>query len=133
GDRRFSRWALPVGPAGAKSLRPEPRTPDHHDTSPGPPILQFEDALVAAQLAGDVAALDQLLDDALHFTGLGGQVFSKADDLAAHRSGALRITRMQALDRHLTLLGSTVVVSALMDAEATVGGVVHASRLRYTR
>ena len=52
------------------------------------PILVYETALVAARLTGDVAALDRLLDDELHFTGLGGQVFTKADDLAAPSLGA---------------------------------------------
>jgi len=38
------------------------------------PILSFETALVEAQLTGDVAALERLLDDELYFTGLGGRV-----------------------------------------------------------
>ena len=97
------------------------------------PILSFESALVEAQLTGDVAALDRLLDDNLYFTGLGGGVFSKADDLAAHRSGQLRITKMRPLDRHITSLGPVVVVSVLMDAEAMVGGVANVATLRYTR
>jgi ketosteroid isomerase-like protein len=97
------------------------------------PILSFEAALVDAQLTGDIAALDRLLDDELYFTGLAGRVFSKADDLAAHRSGQLRITKMNPLERHITALGTTVVVSVLMDAEATVAGLPNAAKLRYTR
>jgi Domain of unknown function (DUF4440) len=97
------------------------------------PILSFEAALVEAQLTGDVAALDRLLDEGLYFIGLGGRVYSKADDLAAHRSGHLRITKMRPLQHHVTALGSVAVVSVLMDAEAIVGGAVTATRLRYTR
>jgi ketosteroid isomerase-like protein len=97
------------------------------------PILSFEAALVDAQLTGDVAALDRLLDEDLYFTGLGGRVYSKADDLAAHRSGHLRITKMRPLQRHVTALGSVAVVSVLMDAEAIVGGEANVTRLRYTR
>jgi hypothetical protein len=97
------------------------------------PIVSFEAALVEAQLTGDVAALDRLLDEELYFTGLGGRVYSKADDLAAHRSGQLRITKMRPLQRHVTALGSVAVVSVLMDAEAIVDGVLNATRLRYTR
>ena len=73
------------------------------------PILVYETALVAARLTGDVAALDRLLDDELHFTGLGGQVFTKADDLAAHRSGHLRITKMRPVERHIISLGPVTV------------------------
>jgi len=97
------------------------------------PILSFETALVEAQLTGDVAALERLLDDELYFTGLGGRVYSKADDLAAHRSGQLRITKMRPLERHITALGPVVVVSVLMDAEAIVAGVANVATLRYTR
>lgn len=97
------------------------------------PILIFEAALVEAQLTADVATLERLLADELHFTGLGGRAYSKADDLAAHRSGQLRITKMRALDRHITDLGSVTVVSVLMDAEAIVAGVVNVATLRYTR
>lgn len=97
------------------------------------PIIPCEDALVRAQLTGNVSELDRLLDDALCFVGLGGNVFSKADDIAAHRSGVIRITKMEALDRRITTLGSVVVVTTLMDAAATVEGVNSAGRLRYTR
>jgi len=53
-----------------------------------------EAALRKAQLEGDVTALEQLIDDALHFTGPDGSVFWKADDLDAHREGWVRITRL---------------------------------------
>ncbi|MBA2707894.1 MAG: nuclear transport factor 2 family protein [Gemmatimonadaceae bacterium] len=53
-----------------------------------------EAALRKAQLGGDVAALEQLVDDALVFTGPDGAVFGKADDLDAHREGWIRITRL---------------------------------------
>jgi len=48
------------------------------------PILFFEAALVEAQLTGDVAA---------------------------HRSGQLRITKMRPLEHHITSLGPVTVVS----------------------
>ena len=97
------------------------------------PILAFEVALVNAQLTCNLAELERLLDDELYFTGLDGGVFSKADDLAAHRSGQLRVTKMRPLERHITSLDSVVVVSVLMDAEAKVAGATQAAILRYTR
>lgn len=97
------------------------------------PVLAFEAALVDAQLAGDVAALDRLLDERLHFIGLDGRAFSKADDLAAHRSGRIRITRMRVIDRHIVPLDDVAVVLVLMDSEAVVDGTVTVARLRYTR
>jgi Domain of unknown function (DUF4440) len=109
------------------------KVPAMRDVLPDHPILAFEAALVQAQLTGDVEALDRLLDDDLYFTGLEGQSFSKQDDLAAHRSGQIRVTKMLPLDRHITSLGSATVVSVLMDAEAVIAGVPTAARIRYTR
>jgi hypothetical protein len=112
---------------------PAGRLPQETTLNQDHPIVGFEAALVQAQLGGDVAGLDRLLDDEMYFTGLDGRVFTKADDLAAHRSGQLRVTRMRVLDRHITSLGPVVVVSVLMDAEASVAGVTQAASLRYTR
>lgn len=96
-------------------------------------ILACEAELRQAQLAGDVSALDRLLDDLLLFTSVDGTLASKSDDLSLHRSGRLRITRMDPTDRHLLHLGATSVVSVRMDAEAIINGVPLAATLRYTR
>ena len=97
------------------------------------PILECEAALRQAQLTGDVDALDRLLDDALVFTTLEGTIVGKADDLSIHKSGRLRITRMDPSDMHIVRLGTTVVVSVRMEAEATFDGVPARDALRYTR
>lgn len=97
------------------------------------PILALEEELRRAQLAGDVAALDRLLDDALLFTGIDGRLYTKRDDLALHRSGKLRITRMDPGERHIVRLGAVVVVNVRMEAAATVDGVEESGPLRYTR
>ena len=96
-------------------------------------ILAREEELRQAQLSGDVAALDRLIDDALVFTALDGRVVGKADDLALHRSGRLRITRMDPADRHILHLGPVVVVSVLMQASAILDGGEVSGPLRYTR
>ena len=61
-------------------------------TSTPPPtadgLRQAERRLQAAQLAGDVVALDHLLDDHLVAIGPDGSRYTKDDDLAAHRSGS---------------------------------------------
>jgi ketosteroid isomerase-like protein len=96
-------------------------------------ILAREEELRQAQLSGDVAALDRLIDDALVFTALDGRVVGKADDLALHRSGRLRITRMDPADRHILHLGTVAVVSVLMQASAILDGGEVSGPLRYTR
>jgi hypothetical protein len=96
-------------------------------------ILACEAELRHAQLTGDVAVLDRLLDDLLVFTNIDGTIASKSDDLSSHRSGRLRITRMDPSDRHLLHLGATSVVSVQMNAEAIMNGVPVTATLRYTR
>ncbi len=96
-------------------------------------ILACEAELRDAQLTGDVAILDRLLDDALVFTSYDGTLARKHDDLSMHRSGRMRITRMDPADRHMTHLGATSVVSVLMHAEAVIDGAPVAAALRYTR
>jgi ketosteroid isomerase-like protein len=87
----------------------------------------------ARQLAGDAAVLDRFLDDLLVVITVDGTLASKSDDLSLHRSGRLRITRMDPSDRHLLHLGETSVVSVRMDAEAVMNGQPVTATLRYTR
>jgi ketosteroid isomerase-like protein len=96
-------------------------------------ILACEAELRNAQLTGDVAVLDRLLDDLPVFTNIDGTLSSKSDDLSLHRSGRLRITRMDPSDRQLLHLGATSVVSVRMNADAVMDGVAVTATLRYTR
>ena len=100
---------------------------------PDDPILDAEARLRAAMLAGDVAALDALLDDGLMFAGLDGHLVGKRADLDAHRSGRLRITQMDAAERHVVRCGDTAVVSVRMETAGTFDGVPFGGALRYTR
>ena len=97
------------------------------------PVLAREEELRQAQLSGDVAALDRLLDDELVFTTLDGSVVGKADDLALHRSGLFEITRTDPGERHVLRLGAVVVVSVRMEASARIDGAEVSGPLRYTR
>ncbi len=96
-------------------------------------ILAREAELREAQLTSDVSVLDRLLDDQLVFTGLDGSLVTKSDDLSLHRSGRLRITRMDPLEHRILHLGSTSVVSVRMNSAAVVEGVPVTAVLRYTR
>jgi hypothetical protein len=91
-----------------------------------------ERRLQAAQLAGDVDALDRLLDDRLIFTGPAGATYSKQDDLEAQRS---RQTVTRVAEEELTVLvdGGTGVTWFLGVLEGTFDGVAFGGRLRYTR
>jgi ketosteroid isomerase-like protein len=97
------------------------------------PIFAVEDELREAMLAGDVAALDRLLDDDLMFVSHLGEVVGKAEDLEMHRSRRLRITSMAPSDRRIQRLGDVVVVSVRMHVAAVVDGASVEQTFRYTR
>ncbi len=96
-------------------------------------LLRSERALQTAQRAGDVAALDRLLDDRLVAIGPDGARYTKADDLAGHRSGTSVITAL--VEEHLEVLvaGSTGVSFFVGTVSGTFEGQPMSARLRYTR
>ena len=108
-----------------------PVAPDPDPSSAA--LRAAEDALRAAQLAGDAAALDRLVDDALVFTGPDGLVYGKADDLSAHREGWVRIARLEPSEERVQRLGSVAVVSVRMEMAGAFRGEAFAGSYRYTR
>lgn len=110
--------------------RRAPRLTDGSDASP---LWRAELALRRAQLAGDVAVLDRLVDDALVFTGPDGAVYGKADDLDAHRAGWVRIVRLVPSEERVQRFGDVAVVSVRMEMAGTFRGAAFAGSFRYTR
>ena len=96
-------------------------------------IKDYENQLRRAQLSSDVGALERLLDDDLVFTALDGSVVGKRDDLELHRSGRLRISKMEPGDLRVLHFGAVAVVNVQMEAEAVLDGVSSSGHLRYTR
>lgn len=96
-------------------------------------LATCEAALRRAQLTGDVAVLDQLVDDALVFTGPDGALYSKSDDLDAHRNAWVRITRLDPSDEHVQRFGQIAVISVRMEMAGTFRGEPFAGPFRYTR
>ncbi|MEP6620885.1 MAG: nuclear transport factor 2 family protein [bacterium] len=92
-----------------------------------------EMAVRQAQLTGDVAALERLVDDALVFTGPDGAIYGKQDDLDGHRNGVIRITQLDPSDEHIQRFGDVAVVSVRMDMAGTFQGAPFAGPYRYTR
>ncbi len=99
-----------------------------------PEIVAAEAAIRAAQLAADVAALDRLIGEDLLFTGPDGRLGTKAEDLAAHGSGAVRIRAHEPEELRVRRVRPDVAVSALRARlVAEVGGAVVRGTYRYTR
>ena len=99
-----------------------------------PEIVALESALRAAQLAADVQTLDRLIADELLFTGPDGSVGTKAQDLDAHRSGAVRFRNHEPEELRIRRVGENVAVTALRARlSVEVGGTLTRGTYRYTR
>lgn len=96
-------------------------------------VAEMEARLRAAMLAGDVAALDELLDDDLVFTDQNGRRLGKADDLAAHRSGLLRLDRIEAADAIFRVEGDTALVAVRVELAGSYAGQGFSGAFAYTR
>ena len=84
-------------------------------------ILAVEALLMRAQLMGDAVALDRLLHERLLFVGPDGVVATKQDDLAHHRSGAQRMTRVEPETPQIVRHGPVAVVAV----RVRLAGVFH--------
>ena len=85
-------------------------------------LLAAEHRLQAAQRDADVDALDALLHPRLVAVGPDGSVVTKADDLAAHRSGRLRILRLVEEQLELHDDGASGVTRTVALVEAVQDG-----------
>ncbi|MET7472673.1 nuclear transport factor 2 family protein [Micromonospora sp. NPDC005686] len=111
---------FPVGNGDADSTRVEA-------------LRAAERRLQRAQLSSDVAALDRLIDDRLVFTGPDGRLYSKQDDLHAHRSGQQTMVRVHEENLAALVVGGTGVTWFLGTLEGTLAGEPFLARVRYTR
>lgn len=96
-------------------------------------LLAAERRLQAAQLAADVDVLDELIDDRLVFTGPGGRLYSKQDDLELQRSGGQRLTEVTEESAAALVDGNTGVTWFLGRLAGVFRGDAFAVRVRYTR
>lgn len=99
-----------------------------------PEIVALEARLRRAQLDADVPALDALVADELLFAGPDGRLATKAEDLAAHRTGAVRFRDHRPEELRVRRVGPDVAVASLRARLAVeVGGAPVEGTFRYTR
>ena len=92
-----------------------------------------ERRLQAAQRAADVASLDLLLHPQVVAAGPDGTVFTKEDDLASYRSGALRISSLVEESLEVQEDDQTGMTRMVATVDAVHRGAAVTARLRYTR
>ena len=138
GDSHASAGSLELH--GARTVDPTDQTIDDLSMSDNAKNSPLDDSLKAseaalrqAQLASDVSALERLVDDALVFTGPDGLVYSKQDDLDAHRQGWVRISRLEPSEERIQRFGNIAVVSVRMEMSGSFHGKPFAGPFRYTR
>lgn len=101
---------------------------------PDPEIVNAEEQLRGAQLTGEVTVLARLISEDLLFTGPDGRLGTKAQDLAAYESGAVRFRSHEPEELRIRRVGADIAMTALR-ARLTVevrGQIVH-GMYRYTR
>ena len=101
--------------------------------SPDAQIVEVENQLRTAMLGSDVTALDDLLAPDLIFTNHLGQLLGKDDDLAAYRSGALKVFSLEPSERRVKTLGDVAIVSVRVHLSGTYEGSPANGDFRFTR
>ncbi len=97
-------------------------------------IVVAEARLRRAQLDADVSALDQLIVEDLLFTGPDGALATKAEDLAAHASGAVRFVAHDPKALRVVRVNAHVAIAALLTSlSVAVGSTMVQGDFRYTR
>jgi len=96
-------------------------------------VLNEERALQAAMLASDVDELDRLLHPELLAVGPDGKLVDKAEDLAAHRSGVIKIFELEEEDLHVKIRGDTAMTFVGLRVRGSIADAEVSGRLRYTR
>lgn len=97
-------------------------------------IVDLERRLRAAQLSADVATLAELISDDLLFAGPDGTLATKAQDLQAHASGAVRFRAHDPEELRVRRVGDGCCITSLR-ARLTIeiGGRAITDVYRYTR
>jgi len=120
---------LLVSPAARPQT--EPRPIDRGLPSPPMQLLDVLDRRVAAMLKNDFAALEALLDDALVYTHSSGRVETKAEFIAALRSGQLKYVAADLDDLRVRIYGSTALVTGHARMTVESGGRQRVLEIRF--
>lgn len=96
-------------------------------------IVDLEERLKKAMLESNISELDELISDQLIFTDHWGHVLSKEHDLAAHKSGDLKIEKIELSERVIKYFHDVAVVSVLAKITGRYKGTASDGSFRFTR
>ncbi len=96
-------------------------------------IIDAEERLRLAMLASDVSVLDELLAPELIATSHLGEIIKKQDDLAAHKSGLIKINELNPSEQQIQLCGEVAIVFVRMQILGSYNGNPANGDFRFTR
>ena len=96
-------------------------------------IQILESRLIEAMKTSNAQELGILLADDLIFTSHTGLMFTKQDDLDAHRSGNIKIYDIIASEQIIKPKGGIAVVSVLLEISGSFFGNTEVGFFRFTR
>lgn len=96
-------------------------------------IPHLEERFINAMKTSNVDELDVLIDGRLIFTSHSGQLFTKDDDLNAHREGHIEIFDINTSEQHIALFGDVAVVSVRKEISGSFFGETLVGIFRFTR
>ena len=114
-------------PAGADG--PHPKRHDQYKHQ----VEQLEEAWRTAEINCDVDAMDKLLSDDYVGITMTGQVVTKTQQLERMKRRALVLTKIDAQDVKVKLIGTTAIVTSLSEVEGTNDGEPMHGKFRSTR
>jgi Domain of unknown function (DUF4440) len=96
-------------------------------------IINAEERLRQAMIASDVSILNELLAPEIIITSHLGELLGKQDDLAAHKSGLIKIYELNPSERQIQIYGEMAIVSVRMQILGSYNGSPANGDFRFTR
>jgi len=96
-------------------------------------IINAEEQLRQAMLASDVSVLDGLLAPEIVITSHLGELLGKQDDLAAHKSGLIKIHELKPSEQHIQIHKEVAIVSVRMQLSGSYNSSPANGDFRFTR
>jgi hypothetical protein len=90
-----------------------------------------EDLRYAAQITGDIAALERMFGEDLVYTHSSGMIDGKASFIESIKSGKVRYRKMERHDSQVRVFGTLAVLTGRAVFEVSVNGIDSSVRLRF--
>jgi ketosteroid isomerase-like protein len=119
--------------SSASALSTPPFLPKRENRTVHKQIEALEMQWRQAQVSNDIGVIDHLLADDYVGISANGTIQSKAQALAQHKAGTIRITVLDLDDLKIRLYGDTAVVTSKADVQGVNGESDISGKYRYTR